>query len=68
MFPPASFQFVLYGMGFITQPPHKKRMDQSTKAESLFNENVQRTKHLLSALPTNRELINKIKQYGLPKI
>ena len=68
MFPPASFQFVLYGMGFVTQAPHKKRTDQSAKADALFNENVQRTKQLLSALPTNRELINKIKKYGLPKI
>jgi len=55
-------------MGFITQPLHKKRQDQSVKADALFHENVQRTKQLLSAMPTNRELINKIKQYGLPKI
>lgn len=68
MFPPASFQFVLYGMGFMTQTPHKKRIDQSSKAESLFNDNVQKTKQLLSSLPTNRELINKIKKYGLPKL
>lgn len=68
MFPSASFQFVLYGMGFMTQTPHKKRIDQSSKAESLFNENVQKTKQLLSSLPTNRELINKIKKYGLPKL
>jgi tryptophan halogenase len=68
MFPSASFQYVLYGMGFITEASHKKRSDQSAKAEVLFNENAQRTKQLLSALPSNRELINKIKQYGLPKI
>jgi len=68
LFPSASFQYVLYGMGFITQPVHKKRQDQSVKADALFHENVQRTKQLLSAMPTNRELINKIKQYGLPKI
>ncbi|MDG1750847.1 MAG: tryptophan 7-halogenase [Thalassotalea sp.] len=68
MFPSASFQYVLYGMGFITEPPRKKSVDQSQEAEKLFNENVNRTKQLLTALPTNRELINKIKQYGLPKI
>ena len=68
LFPAASFQYILYGMGFITEPSAKKRTDQSDKAEMLFNENVKHTKQLLSALPTNRELINKIKQYGLPKI
>jgi tryptophan halogenase len=68
MFPPASFQYILYGMGFITDPPRKKRIDLSKTADRLFNENVKHTRQLLSALPTNRELINKIKQYGLPKI
>jgi hypothetical protein len=68
MFPPASFQYILYGMGFVTDPPRKKRVDLSKKADTLFNENAKHTRQLLSALPTNRELLNKIKQYGLPKI
>jgi tryptophan halogenase len=68
MFPPASFQYILYGMGFITDPARKKRIDLSNKADRLFNENVKHSRQLLAALPTNRELINKIKQYGLPKI
>jgi hypothetical protein len=68
MFPPASFQYILYGMGFITDSPHKKRRDLTKKAEALFNENIQLTRQLVDALPKNRELINKIKQYGLPKI
>jgi tryptophan halogenase len=68
MFPSASYQYILYGMGFITELPHKKRLDTSKKAEKLFGENVKHTQHLLSTLPKNRELINKIKQYGLPKI
>ena len=68
MFPSASFQYVLYGMNFITEPPRKKRENRLTEAEKLFNENVNTTQKLLAALPTNRELINKIKQYGLPKI
>lgn len=68
IFPPASFQYILYGMGFITDSPHKKRLDLTKKAEALFNENIQLTRQLVDALPKNRELINKIKQYGLPKI
>lgn len=68
MFPPASFQYILYGMGFITNSARKKRIDLSKNADRLFNENVKHSRQLLAALPTNRELINKIKQYGLPKI
>ena len=68
MFPSASFQYILYGMGFITQERNKKRVDGSKKAQMLFGENIKHTKQLLSSLPSNRELINKIKQYGLPKI
>jgi tryptophan 7-halogenase len=69
LFPAASFQYILYGMGFETMAlDRQKRKDCSNDAETLFNENMQRSKQLLSALPTNRELINKIKHYGLPKI
>ncbi len=68
MFPSASYQYILYGMGFVTDLPHKKRVDASKIAEKLFTENIRHTKHLLTTLPKNRELINKIKQYGLPKI
>lgn len=68
MFPSASYQYILYGMGFVTNQPRNKRLDESKKAENLFIENAKHTKHLLSTLPTNRELLNKIKQYGLPKI
>jgi 2-polyprenyl-6-methoxyphenol hydroxylase-like FAD-dependent oxidoreductase len=68
MFPSASYQYILYGMGFVTEPPRSKRKDMTKKAEILFSENMKLTKHLLSTLPKNRELINKIKQYGLPKI
>jgi tryptophan halogenase len=68
MFPSASYQYILYGMGFTTDLPRKKRHDTSKDAERLFNENSKHTQHLLSTLPKNRDLINKIKQYGLPKI
>lgn len=68
MFPSASYQYILYGMEFVTELPRKKRQDSVKKAEHLFTENMKLTKHLLSTLPKNRELINKIKQYGLPKI
>jgi tryptophan halogenase len=69
LFPAASFQYILYGMGFETQlGDREKRNNKAARADALFNENMQRSRQLLGALPTNRELISKIKQYGLPKI
>ncbi|WP_340677324.1 tryptophan halogenase family protein [Paraglaciecola sp.] len=69
LFPAASFQYVLYGMGFASNVNlARKRHNKMTQAECLFNENMQRSKQLLTGLPSNRELLNKIKQYGLPKI
>ena len=68
MFPPASFQYILYGMGFTTNKDRTKRVDLSQTAKRLFSENAHITRQLLSTLPTNRALINKIKRYGLQKV
>ena len=69
LFPAASFQYILYGMGFETQlPAREKRANVAANAQQIFNENKQRTAKLMHALPSNRELINKIKQYGLSKV
>jgi hypothetical protein len=69
LFSVASYQYVLYGMGFETQPRATQRKSDNTQvAYEHFNKNAERTKQLLSALPTNRELIEHIKQYGMHKI
>ena len=71
LFPSASFQYVLYGMGFETQRSTTQRRSEQQAykmAGSLFQENAKRTQQLLAAMPTNRELINKIQAYGLQKI
>lgn len=69
MFPSASFQYVLYGMGFETQPRlTKRRSSDMAVAERLLLENVQRARKLSASLPTNRELLQKIKSFGLQKI
>jgi len=71
MFPSASFQYVLYGMDFTTETnPLQRRADRATAevAMALFNENAQRAGQLKAALPTNRELINKIYQHGFQKV
>ncbi len=68
MFPAASWQYVLYGMGFSTQESqHRNTMDQMA-ANTCFDNVAQMVKKYLAQLPTNRELINKIHQYGLQKI
>jgi hypothetical protein len=71
MFPSASYQYVLYGMGFVTQDSTTARRsdrEAHSVAEGLFRENTERTKKLLASMPTNRELIEKITKYGLQKI
>ena len=71
MFPSASFQYILYGMDFKTMlDPSLKRSDREAgaKAMGLFTENAKRTEQLMSSMPSNRELINKIYKYGFQKI
>jgi hypothetical protein len=58
-------------MGFETTSSHTKRKteeDAANLAATLFKENIAKAAQLMSALPTNRELINKINTFGLQKI
>lgn len=69
VFPAASYQYVLYGMGFETKVRETERRFDSLKvASQKFDENRKLTQQYLSALPTNRDLINKIMKHGLQKI
>lgn len=69
MFPEASWQYVLYGMGFVTKPPASGiKAGKIEKAKQYMQESAQLTQRHLNALPTNRELINKIRQYGMQKV
>jgi len=69
VFPSASWQYILYGMGFKTQSsPTERRSVDASKAMGFFQETVQTTHQYLAALPTNRELINKILEFGLQRI
>ena len=66
VFPAASYQYVLYGMGFKTHASHIGMSDNmQKKAEAYFRYNEQETQKMMSSLPSNRELLNKISQYGL---
>lgn len=69
VFPSASWQYILYGMGFETLPRETQRqfVDQQ-KANAYFDETINTANKYLNALPTNRELIDKILTHGLQKI
>lgn len=65
VFSAASYQYVLYGMGFETVPGPATRLPLSDdQANKLFRENAEKTQKMLSGLPANRELINTIKASG----
>lgn len=69
VFPSASYQYVLYGMGFRTEPSHRGLSERARKAaKQHFMTTERQTRQMAEALPTTRELINKIKQYGLQRV
>ncbi|HUN72579.1 MAG TPA: tryptophan halogenase family protein [Steroidobacteraceae bacterium] len=68
VFPAASYQYVLYGMGFETQVAPEDTVDSAPAAARLLRENERATGEMRARLPTNRELLNKIYQYGLQPV
>jgi hypothetical protein len=69
VFPAASYQYVLYGMGFKTEPSHLFMSESNRKAAARhFMENEKIAQQMASALPSNRELLNKIREYGLQRV
>jgi tryptophan 7-halogenase len=69
VFPSASYQYVLYGMGFRPEAtPTTRRCDDADVAESYFREAAALTRKMLPALPGNRELIEHIRRHGMSRI
>lgn len=69
VFPSASYQYILYGMGFRTSnEAGMRRSDDPGAADGFFRETAQLTGKMLAALPSNRELIAHVKRNGLPRI
>jgi tryptophan halogenase len=71
LFPSASFQFVLYGMGFSTQQNSLPLRDEDASlamANKLFSDNARKTAQMVSSLPSNRQLINKVMEFGFQKL
>jgi tryptophan halogenase len=69
VFSAASYQYILYGMGFRTQTPGSLLSDVIRgKAREAMSETARQGRALAGALPTNRDLLTRIRQYGLQKI
>ena len=69
VFSAASYQYVLYGMDYnFTQDESVTNEVEQQMADRMFEENRKITEKYLSALPTNRDLVSKIKQFGFSKI
>ena len=68
VFPAASYQYVLYGMGFKTEVEPLEADMTLSAAKRLFEENRHLTQRIRSKLPKNRDLIKKIHEFGLQAI
>jgi 2-polyprenyl-6-methoxyphenol hydroxylase-like FAD-dependent oxidoreductase len=67
VFPPASYQYILYGMGHRSAFNGVAKPQQAATADGYFHEADTLSKKMLGALPDNRTLIDHIKRQGLPK-
>ena len=61
IFPAASYQFVLYGMGFRTEfGAQRRRSEDPVLARRQLEENAVNTRRFLEGLPSNRELLTAL--------
>ena len=69
VFPAASYQYVLYGMGFKTDAAFIRHaaMDRQL-AEKQIAQNTAAVQKALRMLPTNRDLMKKIRTYGFSEV
>jgi hypothetical protein len=69
VFSAASYQYVLYGMGFDTQSADWLSNDSERDlARQSMSEAAAQAKALAAVLPTNRDLLTRVRRYGLQKI
>ncbi|WP_069948775.1 tryptophan halogenase family protein [Microbulbifer aggregans] len=62
LFPAASYQYVLYGMGFVTDPlPWAMRPEKEQIARKQFHDTIQSRERLQRSLPSNRELLQRMR-------
>nr|WP_298728582.1 tryptophan halogenase family protein [uncultured Steroidobacter sp.] len=68
VFPAASYQYVLYGMGFRTELEPEIVAGSASAAERAMRENAAQIDKLRTGLPRHRDLIRKIVQHGLQPV
>ncbi len=69
VFPAASYQYVLYGMGFTSDYRHAQyKLTDWAYAEQQFVKNKKLIQQATASLPTNRALLDKIHRYGFNRI
>jgi tryptophan halogenase len=69
MLPAASWQYILYGMGFVTDDrATSRRYNDVATFEGYVKEVNEIAQRYIRNLPTNRDLINRIHKFGLQKI
>jgi tryptophan halogenase len=68
IFPSASYQYVLYGMGFEPEKLAPRRSDDAALANRFFEENARMTRKFLGGLPSNRQLLDHVIKRGFQKI
>jgi tryptophan 7-halogenase len=68
VFPAASYQYVLYGMGFRTEVEPEALSDEARIAERAMRDNAMQTERLRSALPRHRDLLQKVIEHGLQPV
>lgn len=68
VFPAASYQYVLYGMGFKTDVDPDDIAATRGLADRLMRDNAMAIQKLKAQMPKNRELLTKIQTYGLQAI
>ncbi|MET0355578.1 MAG: tryptophan halogenase, partial [Cellvibrio sp.] len=69
VFPSASYQYVLYGMGFETLArPYNKMNDNLDTGIKSIEMTLNKVSKYLSGLPSNRELLEHVIKKGMQKI
>ena len=68
IFPAASYQYVLYGMGFETEANPLETATTRQRAARLIDENARMATRMRDQLPRNRDLLKKIQQFGFQAI
>jgi tryptophan 7-halogenase len=68
VFPAASYQYVLYGMGFQTRVMPEDTAESEVLASRLVRQNERLADEMRTRLPKNRELLTKIHEHGLQSV